>query len=116
MQTVISRMLFIGVMLSLIAVIAGGILYLYHFGGDLVHYQTFYGEPPQYKSVFHILKDSLTLAPLALIQLGLLLLVLVQIMRVILTGIFFYLSRDFLFVHISLFILIVLLYSLIWHF
>ena len=115
MQTVIGRMLFIGVLVSLVAVTMGGVMYLSHYGSEVVNYQTFYAEPPHYKSIGVILTDALSFSPLSLIQFGLMTLVLVQIMRVILTGIFFYLSRDFLFVHISLFILIVLLYGLIWH-
>jgi uncharacterized membrane protein len=115
-QLAIGRLLLIGVLVSFIIILIGGILYLLNHGTDIIHYQAFHGEPQLYKSIPDILLDAFTLSPLALIQLGLLILVIVQILRVALTTWLFIQIRDNYFVYISLFILFILVYSLIWRF
>jgi uncharacterized membrane protein len=115
-QLAIGRLLLIGVLVSFVFVFIGGSLYLFRNGTDIVHYQSFHGEPKIYKSITDIFTDVLSLLPLALIQFGLLTLVIVQILRVGLTTWLFIQSHDKLFIYISLFIMLVLLYSLIWQF
>ena len=114
MQLAIGRLLLIGIIVSFILVFIGGSLYLLKHGADTVHYQSFHGEPHIYKSIAGISSNILTFSSLGLIQLGLLVLVIVQILRVGLTTWLFIQLRDNLFFFISLFILVVLLYSLIW--
>jgi uncharacterized membrane protein len=103
-QIAIGKLLLIGVLISFAMVLIGGILYLWQHGADIVHYQEFHTD-----KIF----KAFTFSPLALIQLGLLLLVIVQILRVGLTMWLFIKSRDRAFSYISFFILLVLIYSLI---
>ncbi len=112
MQLAIGKLLLIGVLVSFIIVLIGGSLYLWNHGADIVHYQTFHHEPQFYQSITDIFLETLTFSPLALVQFGLLILVLVQILRVGLMSWLFISSRDAIFSYISLFILFVLIYSL----
>lgn len=114
MQLAIGRLLLIGVLVSFAMVLIGGSLYLLKHGTDIVHYQSFHGEPQVYKSITDIFSDAFTFSSLGLIQLGLLILVITQVLRVGLTAWLFIQLRDNVFVYISLFILFVLIYSLIW--
>ncbi len=111
-ELAIGRLLLIGVLVSFSFVFLGGCFYLSKHGTEIVHYQSFHGEPLVYKSVIGIFKDAITLSSLGIIQLGLLTLVIIQILRVALTTYLFIKSRDKIFVCISLFILSVLIFSL----
>lgn len=110
-QLAIGRLLFIGVFVSFVTVLIGGSLYLWKHGADVIHYKSFHGEPQIYTSITGIIFDALTFSSRGLIQLGLLILVIVQILRVGLTTWLFMRSHENVFVYISLFILFVLICS-----
>ena len=113
MENMIGKLLITGVTLSGIIVFAGGLLYLYHHGGAGVHYGVFKGEPSDLKTLTGVIRDAFTLEGRGIIQLGLVILVAVQIVRVALTAALFATIRDRAFVWISLFVLGVLIYSLL---
>lgn len=112
MQLALGRLLMGGVLLSFFIVLAGGLAYVYSNPGLLVSYQDFQGTDASFRSISAILKGALSFSPLALIQFGLLFLVFVQLLRVALVGWFFMKQKDEIFIAISAFILIVLIYSL----
>ena len=112
----IGRLLLIGIVISLLLIITGGILYLFQHGNDIVNYQNFHGEPVLLTSFLGILSDAFSLAPRGIIQLGLLVLFFVQILRVALTGWLFIKEKSTLFIGISLFILFILITTLLWSF
>lgn len=109
----IGQILYFGVLTSFVIVLLGGIFYLLQYGHDTVHYHLFHNEPKIYKSVTDIFLDALTFSPEDIIQLGLLVLVFVQILRVGVTTWMFVESREKLFTVISLFIFLVLICSFI---
>lgn len=111
MELAIGRLLLIGVLIALSLSALGAALYLFKQGNESVNYHTFHGISQQLTSIRGIWQSAMQMSAAGLIQLGLLVLVLVQILRVLLTTWFFVLLRDRIFVAISLFILGTLIYS-----
>ena len=109
----ISRLLLIGIVVSFTLIISGGVLYLYQHGHETVYYQHFYSEPILLTSFTGIFQDAADFSSQGVIQLGLLVLLIVQVLRVALTGWFFLKVRNFIFTWMTAGILIVLLATLI---
>ncbi len=114
MERVISLLLRIGVIGASALVLAGGILYLVQHGNVVPHYQTFQGEPSYLRTPSGVLISAARLDSRGIIQLGLLLLVLTPVARVAFSVAAFALQRDRLYVCVTLFVLGVLLYNLLW--
>ena len=112
MERLIGSMLIIGVTISGAIVALGGALYLLHHGGEPVHYGVFTGEPTGLSTIVGVVTNALHLSGRAIIQLGLLVLVAIQLVRVVFTAWLFKVAHDRAFVYISLFVLAVLGYSL----
>lgn len=102
-----------GVLLSAGFVLTGGTIFTTRHGGERVHYRVFRGEPSDLRGLDGVLNDAKGMSGRGIIQLGLMLLVAVQVIRVGLTGFLFLKSRDGAFVTISLVVLVMLLYGLI---
>ncbi len=101
----------IGVGISLLLTIAGGAFDLFLHGDNIVSYQVFHAQPQSLDSPSAIIKGVFSFTPAAIIQLGLLILVLLQSVRIALMTGFFIKLQDNYFIWISLFILAVLIYS-----
>ncbi len=112
-EAILGNLLRIGVILAAVVVLVGGVLYLIHYGATLPDYRIFHGEPTDLRSVSGIVKDVLDLRRRGTIQFGLLLLIATPIARVVFSVFAFARQRDHVYVSITLFVLIVLLYSLI---
>ena len=112
MEGLIGRLLMIGVAVSSLIVLAGGVLYLIRHNEELVQYNIFRGEPVDLCSINGVAREAGLLTGRGLIQFGLVLLVAVQVLRVLLTVWLFYAVRDWKFVGISLIVLAVLVFSL----
>ena len=54
METWLGNILRIGVIVSTVVVLSGGILYLYRYGLTWAHYSAFKGEPEQLKNIYKI--------------------------------------------------------------
>jgi uncharacterized membrane protein len=113
-EIVIGNLLRIGVLFSAAIVFIGGILYLFEHGNEKIHYHTFRGEPPELRSVTGVIHYALQGHSSGIIQLGLLLLVATPIARVIFSIYAFIREKDGLYVVVTLIVLAILLYSLIW--
>jgi uncharacterized membrane protein len=112
-EILISRILYIGILISTALVIFGGTLYLWQNGSQPVPFELLRINP--IPNTFNtIVSLALSFTPLGIIELGLLVLVLTQILRVMLLFLFYLISRDFLFTGFSFFILITLIYSLLY--
>ena len=111
-RVLISQLIISIIFVSSLLVLIGGTLYLIHHGHDTVSFQKFQGEPVTYTSFMGICKAALSLSARGLIELGLLFMVMGQAIRVLLTLILFALEKDKIFILISLFILIIMIYSL----
>ena len=113
MDVIIAAILRTGVILSALAVLVGGVLYLSHYGLLPPDYRVFHGEPSDLRSLTGITQDALALRPRGIIQFGLLLLIATPIMRVTFAIVAFALQRDRVYVIVTLIVLGVLLYSLL---
>ncbi|MGN6194372.1 MAG: DUF1634 domain-containing protein [Ginsengibacter sp.] len=112
MESVMGTLLITGVIISAALVIFGGIIYLYQNGFSYPHFKTFRSEPSSLRSVKQIIKGVVHLDSLSIIQLGLLLLIATPVSRVIFSIIGFLFEKDYLYVIISLIVLIILAYSI----
>lgn len=112
-ELIIGRIMIMGIVLSSLVVLAGGCLYLIQQGYHIISYTKFVGEPISLRSTIGILQGAQQLTGTGLIQLGLWLLVATQIVRMILTGYLFAISRDTFFTLFSFIIAIVLIYSIL---
>ena len=112
METWIGNILRIGVIVSAVLVLFGGILYLYRYGMTWPGYATFKGEPERLKDIYGILKSALSFHSRGIIQLGLLCLIATPIMRVIFSLGIYAKQKDTLYVIITSIVLCLLIYSL----
>lgn len=112
LAVIISTLLRVGVVASVALVLAGGIAYLAASGTDIPHYEQFRGQPATLSGVCGVVARAVRLDPLALIQTGLLLLILTPVARVVLSIVAFALERDRLYLVISAIVLAVLVFSL----
>ena len=112
MEKLIGVVLLAGVLLSALIVLFGGVVYMWRHGSTPVHYRIFRGEPSDLRSLAGIWKDFEHGSGRGAIQFGLMLLVGVQLVRVVLTGILFLLNRDKVFVVITFLVFTLLTYAL----
>jgi uncharacterized membrane protein len=110
-ENFIVLILIIGTLISVGLVVFGGASYLIQHGFQPLQAHLI---KPINKSAASILQDIFTFSSFSMINLGVLVLVLVQILRVGLLVWFYYSIRDKWFTLISAYILIILLYGLFW--
>jgi len=110
---IIGILLRVGVLVSALIVLFGGILYLARDGMAVPNYEIFRGEPAMWRSVLPIIKSAFSLNPGGIIQLGLLLLIATPVARVVFSVFAFALQRDRTYVFVTLIVLGILLYSLL---
>ena len=111
-EHVIGNLLRAGVLIATFVVLAGGILYLAHYGATPADHHVFRGEPQYLRTVDGVVSSALQLDSRGIMQLGLLLLVLTPIARVVFAAVSFAMERDFTYVVVSLIVLAVLMYGL----
>lgn len=114
MESIMGSLLRIGVMVSATLVILGGVLYLYKYGQTVPDYRTFKGEPESLKNLPEIFKGALEFHGRAAIQLGLLALIATPVARVIFSIIGFSMERDYIYVFISILVLGIICFSMIY--
>jgi uncharacterized membrane protein len=112
LETIIGKLLRAGVLLAAATVFAGGVLYLARHHGDKADYHTFTGGVPITRSLSGIVRTAATGNSAAIIQIGLLLLILTPIARVAVALAGFLLERDRLYAVVSLIVLLILVFSL----
>jgi uncharacterized membrane protein len=113
-EQIIGNLLRIGVILATIVVLAGGALYLARHGIEPADRRVFRGEPSELRSVSGAVGWVVQGSSRAIIQLGVLLLVATPIARVAFSVYAFARERDLLYVFITLVVLTLLVYSLVW--
>jgi uncharacterized membrane protein len=112
MERLIGKLLIVGVAISGLVAFAGGVFYLIRHGDAPVNYQIFRGEPADLSTIAGVAHQVGQFTGRGLIQLGLILLVALQVLRVALTAWLFHTARDWKFTLISLMILSALAYNL----
>lgn len=111
MQKIIGVFMIASVLVSVLLVAIGGVLYLHHLGDVKVNYQSFQGQGLNFSGLLNFVRAAFAFNPQGLIMLGILILVLSQIIRVILTAGLFMVIKDTRFVLISLVVLLVVVGS-----
>jgi uncharacterized membrane protein len=114
LEQIIGRVLQIGVLVSALVVVAGGIALLIRHGGAPADFRSFRSAPSELSTLGGIVRGAYRLDSHAIVQLGLVLLIATPIMRVGLTLVAFWWQRDRLYVCITGFVLALLVYSLFW--
>lgn len=113
-ELLIGQVMRAGLFLSIFLVLIGGVTYLIQHGGDTINYAVFHGEPMALTSPLGIWQQFFDLSPRGIIQFGILILVMTQILRVALTAVYFIEMRDVIFTVISSAIFVVLIVSFFW--
>jgi uncharacterized membrane protein len=114
MDVAIGQLLRTGVFIAAAVVLIGGLLYLSQTRGPRPNYATFHGEAVELRSPAGIIKNISTGKSNAIIQLGLLLLIATPIARVAFAAFAFFAEKDWLYVAVSVIVLAVLIYSLLY--
>jgi uncharacterized membrane protein len=112
-ERMVSVLLRVGVTVAGAVVLAGGIFYLLHHGGEPADHGTFRSQPAIDRIVTEIFAGALALRARSIIQLGVLVLIATPILRVALALVGFALERDRTYTIVTLVVLGVLLGSLI---
>ncbi|MGA3034838.1 MAG: DUF1634 domain-containing protein [Terracidiphilus sp.] len=113
LEIIIGRLLRAGVLLAAATVFAGGVLYLIQHHSGPANYHTFVAGAANTRSVSGIVISAAHGQSEAIIELGLLLLVLTPVARVAVAMVVFLLERDRLYAVVSLIVLLILAFSLL---
>jgi uncharacterized membrane protein len=111
-EEIIGILLRTGVTIAAIVVFAAGIPYLIQHGSTNPDYHIFRSEPDQLRHISGIIKSSIALDPVAIIQLGILILIATPVARVAFSVFAFAEERDWMYVIVTLIVLALLLFSL----
>jgi uncharacterized membrane protein len=112
-EMLLGELLRYGVLLSAAVVAIGGAAYLYRHGDEVASYRQFGdGTPTKLRSPKLVVIDAMHGGGRALVQLGLLLLIATPVARVAFSAVAFARQRDWTYVAMTLFVLVVLLFSL----
>ncbi|SRR5579883_503845 len=109
----IGNLLRVCVIATVVIVVVGGILFLPSILWTAPSYSKFVGEPAAFRSVAGILGQALTGDGRAIVQTGMLLLVLTPILRVAFSVFAFLYEKDYLYVVLTLVVLGLLMFSLL---
>jgi uncharacterized membrane protein len=113
LETMIGRLLQIGVLAAAATVLAGGILYLVQSHSGRVDYRSFAPGSTGLLTLSAVFRSAIHFESLGLIQFGLLVLIATPVARVSMAVIGFALERDRLYTVVSLIVLSILAFSLI---
>ena len=111
METIMGRLLQVGVLLASFVVLIGGGLYLRAHHATDPDYRTFTSEPAKLRRLGDLAHGIASGDPAAIIQLGVLLLIATPMARVAFALIAFAIERDKLYIAVSLTVLVVLLFG-----
>lgn len=112
-EQLVGNLLRIGVLIAAAITLIGGIMLLIQHGGIRADYHVFVSQPAMLRSVGGIIRGAISLDSRAIVQLGLLVLIATPIARVAFSLVAFAIQRDRLYVVITLIVLGILLYSLL---
>ena len=114
-ETLMGRLLQVGVVFAATVVLIGGILFLVCHGAEHVDLSQFHEEPAEFRSPSGVIQAATSLSARGIIQLGMLLLVATPIARVVFSVYaFLRLQKDRMYVAFTLIVLSILLFSLVW--
>ena len=111
-EALIGQVLRAGVLLAASVTAIGLVLFLVGHGHSVPHYHRFHPIDVALRSMHQVVPNAFQGNPLAIIQLGVLLLIATPVARVAFLVVAFALERDRLYVVVSALVLIILLYSI----
>lgn len=111
-EELIGQLLRFGVTSAAVLVVAGGAIFLLRHGFEAANYRVFEGEPTDLREWRGIVREALHARGRGIIQLGLLVLLLTPVARVVFAAFAFVMERDWFYVGVSVFVFLVLLYSM----
>jgi uncharacterized membrane protein len=111
-QIVLGTLLRVGVIVSMVVIVAGGLLYVLRSSGEYVNYSSFDSRQAEFSSIADIFSGSIVFNPKAVIQIGILLLIFTPVVRVVFSIFSFLIEKDYLYVAIGLIVLTVIMFSL----
>lgn len=112
-ETLIGQVLRAGVLLSSFVTLIGLVLYLLHHATATPNYHAFHSVTASLRSVYQTIPNAFHGNPLAIIQLGVLLLIATPVARVAFLVVAFALERDRMYVAVSGLVLVILLGSIL---
>lgn len=112
MQSVIGWVLRLGVIASMAVVVFGGVVYLYRHGHSIPNYSAFNGVP-DFVHPAGIIDGIRAFRGRSIIQAGIILLVATPIIRIICSFIGFILEKDYLYMVITLAVLLIIFISML---
>lgn len=113
MQLLLGKVLRAGTVISVSIVFIGGLFYLYRHGHTIADYKKFKGIPDFVQHFSGIIGGVLSLKGQAIIQLGIILLISTPILRVAFSTMGFVLEKDYMYVGISLLVLLIIFVSML---
>ena len=112
LEVIISVLLRTGVMIAAAVVLVGGVCFLYNHGREQPEYHVFHGSAGVYRDVSSVIHAAGPSDCPAVIQLGIILLILTPIARVAFSLVGFALERDRTYMALTAVVLLILIYSL----
>ena len=112
-QLLIGRTLRAGTVISISVVLFGGIIYLYRHGQSSADYREFKHLPDFLTHPGTLISNAINLRGQAIIQIGIVFLIATPILRVMFSAIGFVLEKDYLYLAISLIVLVIICASMI---
>lgn len=112
LQVILGTLLRVGVLVSMIIVFIGGCMYMAEHGSEKVNYGTFVVDLTSYNSIPKIFSELFQFKSEAVIQFGILMLILTPILRVVFSVYSFLIEKDYLYVVIGIIVLGIILLSL----
>lgn len=108
-----NKLIMPGTITALFFIILGGILFILQYGNNQISdYKNFYSEPINLRFIPDMLANAMKLDAKSMIQFGLYILILLQLLRVALAGCLFIRLRDKYFITMSTFIICIMLVAL----
>lgn len=111
-EALVGQLLRFGVTAAAFIVVVGGAIYLGRHGFEPSSYRVFKGEPSDLRGWRGIMHEAFRIRGRGIIQLGLLVLLLTPVARVLFAAFAFVMERDWFYVGVSVFVFLVLLYSM----
>jgi uncharacterized membrane protein len=113
MEVLMGNMLRYGVLISALFVFSGAVMYLVQHGHEKPQYHLFSGEPHRFINLIQVFRNSIEGKARSIIQLGLLILIATPIARIVFSIIGFILEKDYLYLIITVMVLLVIIVSLL---
>jgi len=108
-----ARIVRIAVICASVLAVSGGIFYFFHFGSTIPSYEKFLGEPAYLTTIHGVIGGALHADFRAVMQLGVIVLLLIPLCRVTVFFGTFLLQHDWLYSIFSLVVLSILLFALL---